>query len=212
MNEFPLVSCLCLTRNRREWLPQAIECFLQQEYAPRELLIIADKKEDVVGLVPNYPGYIRVFLHPGVVGVKRNVGCQEAKGEVIAICDDDDYSAPGRLANQIQQLKTSGKAVTGYHTMKFTDGKKWFQYRGASNTVIATSLCFTKEFWRSKHFLEMNCGQDEDFATVAAARKQIAPLPDTDLMYATIHPANTSPREPGRNAAFVPLENFKWAS
>ena len=42
--EAPLVTCVCLTRNRREFLPRAIECFLAQTYEPRELLVLNDDK------------------------------------------------------------------------------------------------------------------------------------------------------------------------
>src|SRR5437870_1942610 len=45
------ITCLCLTRNRRGWLPKAIASYLAQSYTPRELLIIADG-EDVTDLVP----------------------------------------------------------------------------------------------------------------------------------------------------------------
>ena len=48
----PLVSCICLTRNRREWLPKAIDCFEQQTYSQRELVIVWDG-EPVADLVPS---------------------------------------------------------------------------------------------------------------------------------------------------------------
>jgi glycosyltransferase involved in cell wall biosynthesis len=208
--EFPLVTCLCLTKNRREWLPKAIDCFLKQEYAPRELLIIADKIEDVRGLLPDRPGYVRAFLQPGTVGHKRNVGCVLARSELIALFDDDDYSAPGRLTQQVAQLKATKKAATGFHAMKFTDGENWWLYRGGESTVIASSLCFRRTLWEKNRFAEMNCGQDEIFADQAAAKRELGPLPDGDLMYATIHPGNTSPRDPARNNAFVRLEGFEW--
>src|SRR3954465_8432998 len=108
----PLVTCLCLTRNRREWLPRAIACFQAQTYERRELLIVADG-DDVRDLVAGLPA-----LPPGTlgctgarlgIGAKRNWGCQRATGELIAHWDDDDYSAPTRLADQVARLLESGK-------------------------------------------------------------------------------------------------------
>ncbi len=57
----PLVTCLCLTRNRRAWLPRAIGCFLAQTYEERELLIVDDGDEGVTDLVPDDPR-IRVMV------------------------------------------------------------------------------------------------------------------------------------------------------
>lgn len=214
MTEFPLITCLCLTKKRREWLPKAIDNFLAQEYAPRELVIVADGADDVAGLIPRYAqDYITCWLAPGLVGRKRNLGCREAKGELIAIWDDDDYSAPGRLRDQMAEFQRPDIQVTGYHAMKFTDGKQWWQYRGARSTVIATSLMFRKAWWEKHPFRDMQCGQDELFADIAASKKVLASVEDRDLMYATIHDGNTSRRSPERNNAFVPLpDDFAWSS
>ena len=37
----PLVTCLCLTKNRRNWLPKAIDCYQSQTYENREMLVVA---------------------------------------------------------------------------------------------------------------------------------------------------------------------------
>lgn len=194
----PLVTCLCLTRNRREWLKKAIACFDAQSYENRELLIIADATPDVECIpIPLFPR-CRVYTSgPLNVGRKRNFGCALALGSVIAICDDDDYSAPGRLANQIAHMQTTGKAVTGYSGMKVTDGENWWQYRTMipSGFVMATSLCFTKAFWERNHFEPIQEGQDEAFASAAVRAKELASQPDLDLMHFTSHAGNTSPRQ-----------------
>ena len=135
----PLITCLCLTRSRREWLPKAIACFQAQTHEPRELLIVADQPSDVEGLVPDAPN-IHVLYAPGVVGTKRNIGSDAAAGEFIAVWDDDDWSEPGRLADQVARLLETGKSVTGYYSMKFTDGVKWWQYTGWPNMALGTSL------------------------------------------------------------------------
>lgn len=206
----PLVSCLCLTRNRREWLPKAIECFERQTYENKELVIVADSMADVHGFVHPYD---LVVFHPGVVGAKRNVGCSAARGEIVAVWDDDDYSAPGRLAGQVARLQESGKAVTGYRDIKFTDGSKWWQYSGDSFFAAGTSLCFRREWWLAHKFQEINCGQDEAFAAFAASRKQLAGEVDLNLMYATVHPGNTSPRPVFGSlagTAWSRLRDFQW--
>lgn len=208
----PMVSCVCPTRNRRQWLPGAIRCFLGQTYENRELVILADGEEGVADLVPDDPR-IRLMVtgfDMRVVGVKRNLGCEAARGAIVAHWDDDDYSAPGRLADQVWRLATSGKAVTGYHTMKFTDGAKWWVYRGGANFALATSLCYRRDWWETHRFSAINVGQDEEFGRVAEAKKQLEAAPDLDLMFATIHDGNTSPRVVNQGTSYARMPGFQW--
>jgi glycosyltransferase involved in cell wall biosynthesis len=212
----PLVTCLCLTRDRREWLPKAIACFRAQRYANRELLIVADKESDYAGLLPasSDRAPIRVVTTgPQPVGAKRNMGCIAASadpGSLIAVWDDDDHSDPNRLAWQAEDLLTSGRAVAGYRDMKFTDGANWWKYMGPSSFVLGTSLMFYRSWWQDHKFEEVNSGQDEAFAHRAYASGQLLELPDMDLMYATIHPGNTSARDLSNASAYRALPGFRW--
>lgn len=206
----PLVTCLCLTRNRREWLPKAVECFGRQTYANRQLLIVPDSEDDYAGIDFRFEVSI-LWCFPGHnVGKKRNIGSELAKGELIAIWDDDDFSAPGRLADQVATLRMTGKDVTGYQALKFTDGREWWQYTGAATHLPGTTLCFRKAWWENHRFNEVQVGQDEEFSAEAARAKQLAAEPDKDLMYATIHAGNTAPRQTSAVNNWSKLEGFAW--
>ncbi len=189
------VTCLCLTRNRRNWLPTAIRHYQAQTHPNRELLILADG-DDVRDLIPNDESIRLVEIEEGCrVGEKRNFGCSLALGDIIAHWDDDDYSAPARIEDQARRLETSGKAVTGYNQMRFTDGKAWWSYDGTGNWALGTSLCYRKEWWRLHPFPAIHVGEDGQFVGVAQKHKQIVAVPAGDLMTATIHQSNTSPRQ-----------------
>ena len=132
------------------------------------------------------------------IGEKRNVGCEGARGtELVAIWDDDDYSAPGRLEFQVQCLQVSQKAVIGFQIMKFTDGASWWQYRAGAGFVLGSSLCFRRDWWAAHPFSDIQIGEDVQFCDVAHSAGELAMCPDMDLMYATIHGGNTSLRRPG---------------
>lgn len=190
------MTCLCVTRNRREWLPQAIRCYQAQTYPNRELLVVADG-DDVRSLVEDVQDdSIRLIeIEEGYsIGAKRNYGCERAQSPLVAHWDDDDYSAPGRLADQVGRLLDSGKAATGYRSMRFTDGREWWEFRRSDCHAIGTSLVYRREWALAHAFRAIQQGEDYYFVLEAAARGQLSVSDAGDLMYATIHPNNTSAR------------------
>jgi len=189
------VTCLCLTRNRRDWLQKAIESYQKQTYLNRELLIIADG-QDVSDLLPK-SNSIRLIHVSGApeIGTKRNFGCERALGEIICHWDDDDYSAPGRVRDQVSRLIETGKAVTGYCSMLFKQGAEQWLYKNRPPYAIGTSFCFYKSWWQAHRFPEKHVAEDEGFYIAARDHGQLVSVDAGDMMYATIHKDNTSPRD-----------------
>jgi glycosyltransferase involved in cell wall biosynthesis len=160
-----------------------------------ELLIIADG-EDVRDLVPSNDARIRLIHldEQRTIGEKRNFGCSRADGDVIAHWDDDDWSGPGRVARQLAMLEESGLQVAGFNSMRFTDGENWWLYQGQPRYSLGTALCYRREWWQKIPFQLSNIGEDNHMVAAAQQAKQIVSEAAGDLMYATIHPGNTSPR------------------
>ena len=148
----------------------------------------------VEDLIP--PGVRHLHL-PGkpTIGATRNAGCAAARTDVVAFFDDDDYSHPRRLEDQVNRLRESGKAVTGYHSMRFTDGREWWLYTGAPDYALGTSLCFRREWWITHPFPNVQVGEDYDFVQMARRERQIISVDAGEMMWATIHDRNTSPRQ-----------------
>lgn len=193
----PLVTCLCLTRNRRAWLPAAIRAFQLQTYQPRELLIVADSEQDGRDLVPVQNSWIRFVALPKqlLIGEKRNAGAEHAAGSSILLhWDDDDWSNPGRIEDQVARLVESGKAVTGYHSAKFTNGRNWWHYSGAPQYALGSSLCYWREWWRAHPFRAMQVSEDAVFATQATQVGQLVSVDAQDFLWASVHDGNTSQR------------------
>jgi glycosyltransferase involved in cell wall biosynthesis len=164
-----------------------------------ELLILADG-EDVQDLVPADSRIRLIHLaEQRNIGEKRNFGCSQAIGEIICHWDDDDWSGPQRLERQINMLNESGSAVAGFHSMRFTDGPRWWKYEGTANYALGTSLCYRRQWWQGHAFDAKNIGEDNAFVSVASSAQQLASVDAGELMYATIHPGNTSPRCMGDN-------------
>src|SRR4051794_32898895 len=110
----PMVSCLLLTADRRQFLPGAIRQFLRQDYERRELIVLDDGQIPAEDLVPadEQIRYIRIPSRL-TVGAKRNWGCREARGELIAHWDDDDWMAAWRLRYQVEELMRFDADICG---------------------------------------------------------------------------------------------------
>lgn len=155
-------------------------------------MIIGESGVDRASIPPDVR-YIELSGKP-TLGAKRNAGCDAARGELIAHWDDDDYSAPGRLADQVARIRASGKPVTGYRVIRFTDGHDWWQYSGSLDYAVGTSLVYRRDWWQGHKFQAVDVEEDNMFVAQARAHGAIVSADAGDLMFATIHAGNTSPR------------------
>jgi hypothetical protein len=129
------------------------------------------------------------------IGQKRNFACERARGEVVAHWDDDDWSAPKRLEEQLLQLQNSKRAVVAYSTMLFTDGARWWRYHSDHPDAIGTSLCYRRDWWAAHRFRARQIGEDGDFSREAQNAGQLSLVPCQDQIVASVHRGNTSARE-----------------
>jgi NPCBM/NEW2 domain/Glycosyl transferase family 2 len=100
----PLISCVMPTYGRPDYVSESVALFLAQDYPARELVILND-----------CPGQVMEIDHPDVhivnsstrypnLGDKRNALIELARGDYIAIWDDDDIYLPWRLSLSMQQM------------------------------------------------------------------------------------------------------------
>ena len=189
------VTAVCITYNRRSWLPQAIECFLRQTY-PADLLILADG-EDVADLIPA-DSRIRLVglpVAPETIGEKRNIGCSLIESDAIVHWDDDDWYAPDRIADQVARLLSTGKAVTGYNSLTFSDGINRWRYRASPDRAAGTSLCYLRSWWEVHPFRHVQNGEDHWFVYQAKESGQLATCDADGRIIASIHSENTDARD-----------------
>jgi glycosyltransferase involved in cell wall biosynthesis len=189
-----LVSCIMPTQNRRTFIPAAIQCFLDQTYEDRELVIIDDGDDRVADLIPVDPR-IRYAAIPNRVstGLKRNLCCEAARGEIICHTDDDDWSAPGRMADQVERLISTGRPITGYGTLLFWDVLKLQakKYKASvRNYICGTTFCYRRDFWQMHQFKDQQVASDNAFIYPILAR--VAASSETQMMVARIHDSHTS--------------------
>jgi glycosyltransferase involved in cell wall biosynthesis len=195
-----LVSCIMPTANRRRFVPEAIRLFLAQDYPEKELVILDDGEDSVADLIPQQPQirYLREHRRQPV-GVKRNLACEEARGEIIAHWDDDDWYAPSRLRYEVEELLVGGADLCGIDRVLFLDpaSERAWEYiypPGGAPWVYGATMCYLKPVWRRSPFAEINVGEDTRFAASVAGNR-IKALAEQGIFVGLIHGANTSPKQ-----------------
>ncbi len=127
--EQPLISVIVPTYNRQELLKETLLSILGQTYQNIEVIVVDNCSnyaffESINSL--NDPR-IRPFQNAngGVIAVNRNFGMQQAKGEYIAFCDDDDLWLPEKLKKQVKILQEKPEILlVGTNIMTFPNGRR----------------------------------------------------------------------------------------
>lgn len=206
-----MVSCIMPTYNRPEFIVDAINQFLNQDYEEKELIIIDDSDISIANLVPESKLIKHVYLNEKLnLGSKRNMACQIAKGEIIIHLDDDDYYATDWLQKQVSFLTEKKLDITGLATPVFykKDEDSFWQYvypEKHKPWVYGATLCYTKEFWQANPFPASNSGEDNVFVWNENA-KRILPNDAVTSYLGQIHDKNTSPKQI-RDLRWNKLEN-----
>ena len=196
----PLVSCLMPTYNRRSFIAHAIAYFQHQTYENRELIILDDGEDSIVDLIPA-DSSIRYERLPRKItlGAKLNLACEMARGDIIAHFDDDDWYAAWRLTYQVEALTRSHADLCGINQLLYYDLRdgRGYEYRyppDRKTWLIGSDLVYTKLFWRTHRFAEIDVGMDGIFSW-SAERDRIKALENRDFAVHMIHSANVSPKQ-----------------
>lgn len=124
MTSEPLVCCIMLTRDRPQMAARAVRAFRAQTYYAKKLVVIdtSPKPIDIEG------SHVTILSNPtstSTIGELRNTGNTYAsKGlaeqpDILIHWDDDDYSHPNRIAEQVAMLQSGDYDAVGYREMLF---------------------------------------------------------------------------------------------
>ena len=109
-NSKPLVSVLMSVRNGEQTVEKSIKSILNQSYDYLEFLIIDDCSTDStlgkLKILEKQDSRISIFTNSENIGLTKSLNklIKNAKGELIARQDADDYSNPDRIYTQVQYL------------------------------------------------------------------------------------------------------------
>ena len=197
----PLVSCIMPTCNRRRFIPLALERFREQSYRNRELIVVDDGSDAIGDLVRHEPAvrYIRLERRTSIGG-KRNIACAEARGEIVAHWDDDDWYSRDRLTRQAAPILRGEADVTGLENrfvLQMPVGRFWTTNRQLHRSMFVCdvhggTLVFRRSVWTAgARYPEVNLAEDAAFVRDAVQRGKRLMRIDNDGTFVYVrHHAN----------------------
>jgi hypothetical protein len=159
-----------LTKDRSGLAARAVECFRKQIYQNKRLVIL-DTGVQSAGYFGDYDcvshHWADLSLREWTIGALRNeVNKQSAYSEIIAHFDDDDWSHPSRISEQVALLQSSGSDCVGYRECLFWDERPeridmnaqagaWLYSVPSSSWVLGSSFCYWRRVWEQRPFSDL---------------------------------------------------------
>jgi glycosyltransferase involved in cell wall biosynthesis len=144
-------SVIIPTRNRLDFLKEAVASVIVQNYVRLEVLVVNDGTSPIEEFADNR---VRIIdNHQNGAVAARNLGLAQANGEYISFLDDDDYWVDhSHLAQANAVLAGLADFYFANGEMVFPDGRKKLFSRKADlksltkdNTVLISTVCYRKE-------------------------------------------------------------------
>ncbi len=137
-DDIQLVSVIILTRNRREQLKECLNSIKRQNFPGVEVIVVDNASDDDTALMvkENFSDVklIRLDKNHGVGG--RNIGAEEAEGELIISLDDDSKLIQTNTISRIVEKfrKNSDLGAAGFRVIN-AEGEEdeWFSWEKVGN-------------------------------------------------------------------------------
>jgi glycosyltransferase involved in cell wall biosynthesis len=172
----------------------AIDCFFQQTYPDRQLVIVNHSGEPFQLHDPRVKELL--VERPPTLGELRNIGLEAADGDLVITWDDDDWHSPMRMEVQVAAWKATKRpnVLSCYVTCDVRTGDAFvrscrnFECRGCCGLIL-----FPRTGCR---YPALNTGEDTALAKIFLKAGDLTVLDDNPMLYfRTCHGANTWPHE-----------------
>lgn len=218
---FPFVSVVTPTYNRRRFIPSLIRCYESQTYPKdrMEWIILDDGQDKVADLfaaaakrIPN----IRYLAseEKETVAAKRNRLNDEARGSIILAMDDDDYYPPDRVKHVVTKFKANPKvdlAGSSEVYMYYSDIQTIYKLGPYSPTHATNGTMAWRASYAKTHRYDETVTHSEERSFLDEYKHPMIQLDPFKTMLVMSHTENTFGKKALRENAnpFVSKTNMK---
>lgn len=200
----PDVSIVCVTRDRRLFMPILKYSYMIQSYPEDklELIIVDDGDDPIEDTLIGVPNVVYIRLdEKKTIGEKRNIGIEKAMYDVIAFMDDDDvYPNNSVLERVAMMLKGPSKQCGFCTTIPCYDIMKYCSFMNApplklsmSERVSEATMVFTKSFWEERKFGDTQIAEADAF--IRGREHMCREISPQEVIVSLVHNLNTSSRK-----------------
>jgi GT2 family glycosyltransferase len=166
----PMVSVVVLTRNRVASLERTLNALADLDYPNFETIVVDnDSSDGTRELIQKYKQVVYLFA-PSEFGIGhcRQLGVQNAKGEIIAFCDDDCVPVPHWLNSITRRLMAEpdiGALAGQVINVGFPKENRYaemMRHKGRSKLGKNGRLIFVEDTGQAEFFGNMNLAMRKD--------------------------------------------------
>jgi len=198
MNDFSLISCLCVTHEKPEMLKRVIRCFREQSYPCKQLVIVYEEAD-----IPTHQFMEQSTFECSVKVVKidagtkltlgelRNISVREADGDYVCQWDDDDWYDADRLMEQMKHIQLHGTSGCILSRWIVFDAMTQKAYLPERYTWEGSILC-KREVMLQNPYPPLRKGEDTGVIRYLFKRGALSIIDDKPHLYVYIyHGGNT---------------------
>lgn len=137
----PKVSVILSTKDQAQYLSEALESIIHQNYKNLEILITDDgSKDQTKAILEKYKknNKIKIFYNQKPLGLTKNLikMIDHATGDFICRHDSDDFSESDRISKQVKVFKLFPKTILVFSDIKKIDENKKNEKINSNNENI----------------------------------------------------------------------------
>jgi glycosyltransferase involved in cell wall biosynthesis len=209
----PLISVIIAAYNNAQYLPEAIDSVLAQDYPAVELIVVDDgSTDDTRSVLAGYGDRLRYqFQENAGTASARNAGYHLSHGEYIAFLDSDDIYTSGRLGLQMAAFleEPALECVQGYMEQfvspelpaEFASGIRVETARALPAPLASTTLITRSAYERVGHWdTSFNLGIEMDWHLRLREAGVSCRMLEQVLLLRRVHRNNTNLRCSGEQS------------
>jgi glycosyltransferase involved in cell wall biosynthesis len=203
-DSLPNVSVVCVTQDRRIFMPILKYSYMIQSYPEEkmELIIVDDGDDSIEDTLFGVPNVVYVRLtEKKTIGEKRNIGISKAMYDVITFMDDDDVYPNNSVLQRTAMLLAFPKkecafctVIPCYDICNYSSFMNAPPLRlGMAERVSEATLTFTRKFWEERKFEDIQIAEGDAF--IRGREHMCRELSPQEVIVSLVHTRNSSSRK-----------------